>query len=93
MRRLFLKIKTLWLRLFNKEPKYSSNDLTVDIAHRVFSEAKKGHVNIYDGTITGLRNAVSDINSTVYVVEITRPVEKKLIIRFREYVNKLRDNI
>jgi len=50
-------------------------------------------VNIYDGTITGLRNAVSDINSTVYVVEITRPVEKKLIIRFREYVNKLRDNI
>ena len=85
-------IKRLWAKIFRRDVKYSSDETIIGITHNIYEHAKKGRVNIYNGTIIGLREAQSNYNSTVMIVEIIRPVDKKTRIKFREYVAKLREN-
>ena len=85
-------IKKLWAKIFRKSVKYSSDETTIGITHNIYNLAKKGRINIYNGTISGLREAQSSFNSTIMIIEITHPVDKNLRIKFREYVAKLREN-
>lgn len=85
-------IKKLWAKTFRREIKYSSDETTIGITHNFYQLAKKGRINIYNGSIHGLRQAQSGLNSTVMIVEITFPIDKNLRIKFKEYVEKLREN-
>lgn len=86
-------IKKLWGKLFRRDVKYSSDETVIGIAHNIYTLAKKGRINIYNGTINGLRDAQADNRSTVLVIEITYPVDKGLTIKFREYVAHLRESM
>lgn len=83
-------IKKLLAKIFRREPRYSSDETTIGIAKNILRLSKKNRVNFYNGTVAGLRQAQGDNNSTVFVVEITYPVDRDLQIRFKEYVERLR---
>lgn len=86
-------IKKLWAKLFRRSVKYSSDETVIGITHNIYSLAKKGRINIYNGSINGLRDAIADNRSTVLIVEITYPVDKALKIKFKEYVAHLRESM
>jgi hypothetical protein len=84
-------IKRTWAKLFGRRrPNYSEKEITVDIVSSLSYAAKKGRLNIYNGTIQGLRSAQADHLSIVYVVEIVNPVERQTLINFSDYVNRLK---
>ena len=86
-------IKRLWAKLFRRNVRYSSEETIIGITHNIYNLAKKGRVNIYNGSVNGLRNALADNRSTVFGVEVVNPVEKGLRIKFQEYVNHLRKSM
>jgi hypothetical protein len=77
--------------VFSREVKYSSDETTLAITSSIYKLAKKGRINIYNGTVNGLRQALADNMSNVFIIEITHPVDKNLRIKFKEYVAKLRE--
>ena len=86
-------IKRLWAKLFRRDVKYSSDETIIGITHNIYKLSKKGRINIYNGSINGLRNALADNTSTVFIVEIIYPVDKGLKIKFKEYVKHLRESM
>lgn len=84
-------IKKLWGKVFKREVKYSSDETVIGITGSIYKLAKKGRINLYNGSINGLRQALADTNSNVFIVEITHPVDKNFRIKFKEYVAKLRE--
>lgn len=85
-------IKRLWAKIFRRDVKYSSDETIIGITHNIYEHAKKGRIKIYNGTVHGLREAQSSYNSTILIVEIVRPVDKKTRMKFKEYVSRLREN-
>jgi len=86
-------IKKLWAKLFRRDPVFSEKDIDFMISQRLYKLAKAGRVKVYNGTLNGLKNAQANPNSDVYVMEVINPPKKEALIKFREYVNKLRQNI
>ena len=86
-------IKKLWSKLFRRSVKFSIEETNIGIAQNILKLAHKGRINIYNGTVHGLRQAQSDNRSTIFIVEITYPVDKALKIKFKEYVNNLRKHV
>lgn len=84
-------IKKLWAKLFRRDVKYSTEETVIGITHNIYNLAKKGRINIYNGSVNGLRDALADNRSTVFVVEVVYPVDKSLKIKFKEYVAHLRE--
>ena len=88
-----MSIKRLWAKLFQRSAKFSFNESTIDITHNIYNFAKKGRINIYTGSVPGLRNATANNRSTVLIIEITHPVEKEAMIKFKQYVQGLRKSM
>jgi hypothetical protein len=63
----------------------------VSIIDEIYKLSKQGRVNIYLGSVAGLRKAQSNPTSFVYVVEIKNPPTTKEKISFSRYVRKLKD--
>jgi len=91
--KLIIWIKKLWAKLFRRDPVFSDSDIDFMISQRIYKLAKAGRVKVYNGTLTGLKNAQANPESDVYVIEVINPTKKETLIKFREYVSKLRQNI
>ena len=84
-------LKRIWGKIFQRNVKFSSEETTMGITQNIYNLAKKGRINIYNGSIHGLRNALADTRSTVLIIEIMYPNDKNMKIKFKEYVKQLRE--
>lgn len=83
----------MFAKLFRKRlPAYTEREVTFEILDLLLKMGKKGRVNLYNGTINGLRNAQADSSSDVYIVEVLNPPERSAILRFSEYAEKLKQS-
>lgn len=89
-RRFVIWIKRFFGKLFRRPVNYTEVDLNVDITRRLHKLACDGRINIYNGSIQGLRAALGDSRSFVYVIQVTNPVDAKQLVQFDEYIKSVR---
>ena len=87
---IWKRIKEVWASLFRRDPKYTENDVTENILSNLIKLSRKGRINIYHGTPTGLRQALGDYRSIVYIVEVVEEPPKRDLLNWHEYTKKLK---
>lgn len=85
---MWLKIKTIWLRLFGKEPELTQEEIEHCIVKNVYTLSKMGRVKVFYGSLAALREAQADVRSVVYVIQVNTKANIEKNIPFKQWFNE-----